>query len=412
MKRTNWRWFWPWAALSLLPLGLFAYIAERSSWRPKSLSVASGAPAFQVRFAPDGHTLAIVYGQQSSNVSGRQSSNVSGQHSSNSNFSDGSGGKLELWDFPDLKLRQRIHSHNGNLAGIAFNRRGNYFVTAHQDALTPLDKHGQQHNQHLIRLWNKKTGKLVRTITAYVYLYYGHQVSRLDFWPDENQVIFETNTRIIKVPLASKNADKQSSEGLWWKWWGSADWEHNQIWYPSIARDQKDQYSRISPSVFSPDGSTYAGIKEDGQHYIAFLGNSQMGKKWHWLPAVVKGWSTAPWVFSKDGTLLAGTSFNSSTGPPPAVAVQIWDARSGRLLRSWPLPLKHQANDFVFAPDQKTLAIVEWGGAVTLWDVITGQLKRTLKHSAKPVLSAAFSPDGRMLVSGSEDGSVKLWRIR
>jgi len=43
-----------------------------------------------------------------------------------------------------------------------------------------------------------------------------------------------------------------------------------------------------------------------------------------------------------------------------------------------------------------------------LWDVSSGQCRAVLGHSHW-VWSVAFSPEGKAVVSGSYDGTVKLW---
>jgi PKD repeat protein len=79
----------------------------------------------------------------------------------------------------------------------------------------------------------------------------------------------------------------------------------------------------------------------------------------------------------------------------------------------WPLRTLegHTSSVFsvAFSPDGKLLASGSWDDTVKLWEVSTGQEVRTLEGHTNSVWSVAFSPDGKLLASGSLDDTVKLW---
>ncbi|MFN9732987.1 MAG: NACHT and WD repeat domain-containing protein, partial [Microcystis sp.] len=64
-----------------------------------------------------------------------------------------------------------------------------------------------------------------------------------------------------------------------------------------------------------------------------------------------------------------------------------------------------------FSPDGKTLVSGSADKTIKLWNVETGQEIRTLKGHDDSVYSVNFSPDGKTLVSGSEDNTIKLWNV-
>jgi WD40 repeat protein len=65
-------------------------------------------------------------------------------------------------------------------------------------------------------------------------------------------------------------------------------------------------------------------------------------------------------------------------------------------------------NSAAFSPDGRQIISGSWDQTIKLWDIATGRIIRTFEENTSHVYSVAFSPDGRQILSGS-DGFVKLW---
>jgi len=72
-------------------------------------------------------------------------------------------------------------------------------------------------------------------------------------------------------------------------------------------------------------------------------------------------------------------------------------------------------SDFVysvaFSPDGKLALSGSEDNSLKLWQVSTGRELRTFKGHSDSVYSVAFSPDGRLALSGSSDSTLKLWEV-
>jgi WD40 repeat protein len=62
-----------------------------------------------------------------------------------------------------------------------------------------------------------------------------------------------------------------------------------------------------------------------------------------------------------------------------------------------------------FSPNGQLLASGSEDHTIKLWDSRTGELCQTLKGHSNAVRSVTFSPNGRLLASGSGDDTIKLW---
>jgi len=65
-----------------------------------------------------------------------------------------------------------------------------------------------------------------------------------------------------------------------------------------------------------------------------------------------------------------------------------------------------------FSPDGKLLASGSYDNTIKFWDIKSGECIKTLEGHNDSVFSVTFSPDGRLLASGSGDNTIKLWDIK
>jgi WD40 repeat protein len=90
--------------------------------------------------------------------------------------------------------------------------------------------------------------------------------------------------------------------------------------------------------------------------------------------------------------------------------VRIYDGKSGKLLRQL-VPNENVGwSGAQFSPDGAK--VVSWGTGNTkayVWETATGRQLFTLEGHQKAVGVAAFSPDGKRIVTGSADHTLRLW---
>ncbi len=147
--------------------------------------------------------------------------------------------------------------------------------------------------------------------------------------------------------------------------------------------------------AFSPDGRMLATGDESGHINIWDVQTQQ-------TVVQLNGGFTAVYtlMFSPDGKILASGGYEGK--------IELWKVESWEHLGT--LTVGGTAFTIHFSPDSSTLANTGYE-SVGLWKVDSGEKIATLTGHTGWVNAVAFSSDGRSLVSGGDDETLRIWDV-
>lgn len=327
--------------------------------------------------------------------------------------------------------------HLSGVSGAAFSPDGKYIVTASHDftakvwsvaggqLLLDLDGHlsdvnsavfspdGKKiltaSNDRTARVWNALTGELIFTLA-------GHRTPVLNavYSPDGKSIVTISEEATAKIwnaltgkltcELKGHRAEINSAEF-------SPDSRSivtasndftAKIWNASTGKllfDLKGHRQDVVIAAFSPDAGTIVTASKD---HTARTWNAKTGQLLLQLQAGHRMLNTA--AFSPDGRLLVTTSDDSTA--------RLWDWHMGTLQKTLRSPSCNM--DIArFSPDGKTLVTAPSLDCIKaeVWDVASGQWRFDLTGHHNILRSIAFSPNGRLVSTASDDRTAKVWNI-
>ncbi|HEY5892183.1 MAG TPA: TIR domain-containing protein [Chthoniobacterales bacterium] len=296
-----------------------------------------------------------------------------------------------------------VFSHSGAVDSVVFSIDGERFLTASQDGTA--------------RIWGAADGKELVVLR-------GHTA------PVQQAIFSSDGTRVLTT---SQDGTARLWEGL-----GGAE----------VMVLKTAAGSTIHRAVFSPDG---AHILTTAGENVARLWDASTGKEL----VVLRGHQAAvvSAAFSPDGSRALTVSddatarvWNLSDGAELASMVghnskvreavfnadgtrvltraddrtaRVWDAANGRELAI----LRHDGalSSVAFSPDGARIVTIalgpdeltsNWVGTAYLWDSISGNQLAVLRGPGGYITKAVFSPDGKRVLTASQNRTARVWDLR
>ncbi|MEH2157529.1 serine/threonine-protein kinase [Nostoc sp.] len=155
--------------------------------------------------------------------------------------------------------------------------------------------------------------------------------------------------------------------------------------------------SGVNALAISPDSHTLASGSDDKNIKLWDL-NTQK------VLASLSGHSQAvkSVAFNPDGQILATASDDKT--------IKLWQVETLEEICTL-LGHSHAVKSVAFSPNGQILASGSWDKTIKLWDVNTGKEIYTINGHQLQVNSVAFSPQGQLLASASYDRTIRLWQI-
>ncbi len=176
------------------------------------------------------------------------------------------------------------------------------------------------------------------------------------------------------------------------------------VWDMTACTDQLTWLSGQAPqyAVFSPDGSEIIAALRDSANNVAIFDATQPGPPKRTFTACPQSLTVVD--LSSDGAKILAAP--AKIGPDCAPV--ILDARTGERLQA----LQGHTEGIAaaaFTPDGRRAVTGSWDGTIRIWDVATGQERHRLVHEEE-VWDLAVSPDGQWIASGDAKAGVYLWQ--
>jgi WD40 repeat protein/tRNA A-37 threonylcarbamoyl transferase component Bud32 len=304
---------------------------------------------------------------------------------------------IRLWDAETGRLLGEMGGHANAITSLAFSTDGSRLATGSRD--------------QTIGLWDLRTGRRLATLR-------GHRgwVGAVAFSPDGTRLVSASLDQTVRVWDANTGAEVVVLKGHTGEVFNvaytsggseivSASRDGTVRLWDARATERGGVLSGHASYVYSvafhPDGERVASAAWDG---TARVWDATTGRQFALLDHGKNTIVTAV-AFHPAGKLLATRARDG---------VRLWDTITWREVHRW--DVKHNSwkdPRLAFSPDGTLLATGREGGTVLVWDVASRKEFAEFRGHRDEVRDLAFSPDGRWLATSGDCGdlTVRVWDL-
>jgi WD40 repeat protein len=256
-----------------------------------------------------------------------------------------------VWDAATGEPRATLDEHGGDVTAVAFSPDRTRIATASADGT--------------VRTWDAATGQRVAVLTGH-----GNSVAAVAYAP-------------VGVGVATASHDGMA------RTWDAATGQQRAI----LAGHE----GPVTAVAYSPNGTRIATASRDGtaRTWDATTGQQRAILAGHGEPVTAV-------AYSPDGGHIATASQDRTA--------RLWDATDGHQ-RATLNGHVNLVTAVAYSPDGTRVATASRDNTARVWDAATGQQRATLTGHSNWVHSVTFSPDGSRVATASADGTARLWLL-
>jgi WD40 repeat protein len=307
--------------------------------------------------------------------------------------SSDTNGEIQIWDAVNGQQLFICQGHNSWVWNVAFAPKAPILASCGQD--------------HTVKLWNTNNGECFRTLNGHTNI-----VTAIAFSPDGQLLASSSTDRTVKIWNLVTGDSIQTLEGhnacVW-----SVDFHPNGHLLATAAEDNtiklwnletgscvqtlKGHQYWVKAITFSPNGKILASGSFDSTVKIWDWQTGECLKTLLGHNSVVTSLA-----FSPQGDRLVTGSYDQS--------VKIWDIFTGKCLDT----LHKHTNrvwSVAFHPQGKLVVSGGDDHAIKVWELQRGKCIKTLQGNSNAIYAIACNNQQNLLASGHEDQTIKLWNV-